>query len=69
MVWTPSKLPVCPRMFFPPIIVLAGVEVKVQSCEVPAGEGPRGFADILLGVVVDAHREQFHDLAGKILVR
>ena len=33
------------------------------------GEGARGFADVALGVVADAHREQLEQLAAEVLVR
>ena len=36
---------------------------------VPAGEGAGRLADVGLGVVADAEGEQFHQLAGVVLVR
>jgi hypothetical protein len=48
--------------------VLVLVDHEFQIDVVPPSERPRGFADVLLGVVADAHGEQLHDFAGEILV-
>src|SRR2546430_84721 len=35
---------------------------------IPASEGASGLADVVLGVIADAHGEQLHELAGVVLV-
>ena len=51
------------------VIVLRGIDVEGDALEIPAGEGARRLADVMLRVVADAHGEQLHDFAGEILVR
>ncbi len=53
---------------FLPVIVLILVHHEFQIHKIPAGEGAGGLADVLLGVVADAHGEQLHDFAGEIFV-
>ena len=50
-------------------VVLSLVDMEGKIVVAPPGKGPRGFAEVLLGIVADAHGEQFHELAAEILVR
>ena len=50
------------------IIMLVRVDLEREIVEVPAGERPRAFADVLLRVVPHAHGEELHHLTGKVLV-
>src|SRR5262249_19725891 len=50
-------------------VVLAGIKRRLISFDVPTGEGTGGFTDVLFGVMADAEAEQFHQLAGVVLVR
>ncbi len=50
------------------VVVLVFVDDEFQIDVIPAGEGAGGFADVLLGVVADAHGEHFHDFAGEVFV-
>ena len=50
-------------------VVQFGLHDEVQPGVRPARERARGFADVRLGIIADAHREQFQDLAAEILVR
>ena len=50
-------------------VVLALVEEELGlALQLPAGEGPGRLADIVFGVVADAEAEEFHELAGVVLV-
>ena len=40
-----------------------------QPVDFQAGEGTRGFLDVLLGVVAFAEGEKLHQLAGEVFVR
>src|SRR5580692_10951854 len=51
------------------VIMLRVVDVEAEIIVAPSSKGARGFAQVLLGVVANAHGEQFHELAAKILVR
>ena len=51
------------------VVVLRFVDMEGKIVVAPSGEGARGFAQVLLGVIADAHGEQFHELAAEILVR
>ena len=53
------------------VVVVVDVEEELarEVVEAPAGKGAGTFADILLAVVADAHREALHQLPGKVLVR
>ena len=51
-----------------PLVVKAFVELVAFAVSVPAGESAGGFADVLLGVIADAEREQFHHFTGVVLV-
>ena len=44
------------------------VEIKSGAVRAPAGEGSRGLANILFGVVADAQAEQLHQLAGIVFI-
>ena len=58
-----------PQNGFGRLIMIGGVHDEFHVEIVPAGERPCGLADVFLGVVTDAQREEFHDLARKVLVR
>ena len=68
--------PVWPRNVLGPSSTWAGSWVKLgvswkpprESCRDPAGEGPGGLADVALGVMPGAQREQLEELAGEVLV-
>ena len=51
------------------VVMLVRVHLEREVVEIPAGERARAFAHVLLRVVPDAHGEEFHHLAGEILVR
>ena len=51
------------------VIVLRVVDMEAEIVIAPPGKRTGGFANVLLGVVADAHGEQFHQLATEILVR
>ena len=47
----------------------AGVEREALAIGMPAGKGAGRLTDVPLGIVADAQAEQFHQLAGVVLVR
>src|SRR5262249_26299225 len=54
--------------------LLAVVVARIVFAELlvngrPAGEAAGGLLDIFLGIIADAEREEFHQLASQVLVR
>ena len=45
------------------------IEAKLEHIVGPSGERTRGLADVVLGVIADAKREQLEQLAAEVLVR
>ena len=69
MMSVPSSGPVRPRNVFSAEVVLVSVALEFEDVVGPAGEGARGLADVALGVVADAHREELEQFAAEVLVR
>ena len=69
MMSSPLNGPVCPRNVFCAEVVLIRVELELEHVVGPAGERAGGLANVALGVVADAHREQLEQLAAEVLVR
>ena len=73
----PFPVAAAPEDGLRPFVVAFGVEAEVVGAELrrpvvaPAGQRPRLFADVVLGVgaAVGAEREQLHHLAAVVLVR
>ena len=65
---TPSKLPVRPRNVFGPSSCLAGSTLKSRSSSIQPVKARAASRMSFSGVVADPHGEEFHHLAGEILV-
>ena len=65
----PAERPGVSKHGFLAAIVLRVVDVEGEIVVAPSGKGAGGFANVLLGIVADAHGEQLHELATEILVR
>src|SRR5258708_40046316 len=48
--------------------MLGRIDLEGEIVVDPAGEGAGGLADVLLGIIADAHGEELHYLAGEVLV-
>ena len=68
MMSSPLNVPFRPRNVFSPKSCCAASNLYVEDVVGPAGEGARGLADVVLGVVPHAHREQLEQLAAEVLV-
>ena len=51
-----------------PVVVLVFVDHEIHIDIVPTRKRARRLTDVAFGVVTHSHREQFHDLAGKIFI-
>ena len=51
-----------------PVVVLVLIDSKLEHVVRPPGECPGRFSNIVLGVVADAHREEFQQLPAEIFV-
>ena len=49
-------------------VVLRVIDMEAEVFVNPASEGARSLADVLLGVVADAHGEELHEFAAEIFV-
>ena len=54
------------RLGIPVVLLFMNDELQIDV--IPASESARRLAHIPFRIVADAHREQFHDLAGKVLI-
>ncbi len=60
--------PVCPRKVTELVIVARRNVVRPIRPDDPAGQRQRPLMHIVLGIVADTHREEFHQLARVVLV-